>query len=266
MEGRSHHRSRRTVAALLAASLLALHAPVTHAETLEAEAQTLFKRGVAALQKNSFPVAADAFKRSYELIPKPAAICNLAITYDRWTGHEAEALTAYRTCAEDDRSGRFRDHALERSRALRNALPQPDPEPEPVPPPPKPRPEPTPVPVYVPPPPRPEPAPVVEPRPAPAQRRRTHGFLIGGAVVTVVGIALLGAAIAYNQQSNDNIKKLQPFVIESDDGTPLLPPSQEGLLRETQALQDKSKALYGAGGAVTAVGVTLMIVDAAVRF
>ena len=245
-----------------------------HAETPDAEAQTLFRRGVAALQKNSFALAADSFQRSYDLVPKAAAICNLAITFDRWAGHEADALTAYRRCAEDDNSGRFRDHALARSRALRAVVPQPDPEPEPVPEPPRPTP-----PRPVAPPPEPAPQPVVTPPPRPIvlpppnlvaaplpAKRRSHRLLIGGAVVTVVGLALLGGGIGTNVKANQGVAALNPFVMEEPDGMLSIPGDKKGLLRDIQNNQAASKALYGVGGAIAGVGVVLMIVDAAIEF
>lgn len=83
------------------------------------EAPALFKRGVEALRAKDFAAAAMAFQQSYAQSPKAATMCNLALTYDRWAGHVAEAIESYRKCAEDDESGRFRDHALERARQLR---------------------------------------------------------------------------------------------------------------------------------------------------
>lgn len=242
------------------------------AEPLEAEASALFKRGVAALQKNSFALAVDMFKRSYELNPKAATICNLAITYDRWPGHEADALTAYRTCAEDDRSGRFRDHALERSRTLRTQLPpQPDPEPEPVP---------VPLPPPVRPPPRqPDPAPQVQPPPRPiqlappilvpvqpAKRESRHRLLISGGIITALGVVLLAAGIGANVKSNQAVDQLNPYVVELDDGSLEIPGDKQSLYDSAVNNQRAAKALYGTGGVVTAAGVTMMIVGAAIDF
>ena len=85
-------------------------------------AMALFKRGVEALRAKDYEAASSAFQQSYALSPKAAAMCNLALTYDRWEGHLADAVESYRKCAEDDDSGRFRDHALERARELRARL------------------------------------------------------------------------------------------------------------------------------------------------
>ena len=90
-----------------------------------ARAQTavdLFKQGTRSLKTGDLAGAADAFARSYELSPKAATVCNLALSYDRWPLHEREALEAYRKCAEDDESGKFSAHALERARALRKTV------------------------------------------------------------------------------------------------------------------------------------------------
>lgn len=241
------------------------------AETPENEASTLFKRGVAALQKNSFALAVDMFKRSYDLNPKAATICNLAITYDRWPGHEADALTAYRTCAEDDRSGRFRDHALERSRTLRTQLPpQTDPEPEPVP-----VPVPVPQPVRQPSPrqtePAPPPPPPIQLAPPvlvpvqPAKRESRHRLLISGGVITALGVVLLAAGIGTNVKSNQAIDELNPFVVERD-GVLEIPSDKQSLYDTAVNNQRAAKALYGTAGVVTAAGVTMMIVGAAIDF
>lgn len=269
MEGRSHHRYR-IIAALACASFLTstLAARPAAAEPLEAEASALFKRGVAALQKNSFALAVDMFKRSYELNPKAATICNLAITYDRWPGHEADALTAYRTCAEDDRSGRFRDHALERSRTLRTQIPQPDPEPEPVPEPVhQPPRQPEPVPTPLPPPPRPiQLAPPILVPVQPAKRESRHRLLISGGIITGLGVVLLAAGIGTNVKSNQAIDQLNPFVVELDDGSLEIPGDKQSLYDSAVNNQRAAKALYGTGGVVTAAGVTMMIVGAAIDF
>lgn len=88
----------------------------------EPSAAALFKRGVQALRAQDFAAASAAFQQSYTLSPKAATMCNLALTYDRWGAHLAEAVEAYRKCAEDDDAGRFRDHALVRARELRGEL------------------------------------------------------------------------------------------------------------------------------------------------
>ncbi len=97
------------------------------------DAQDAFDEGVQALRAERYEAAAAAFQRSYELAPKAETACNLALTYDRWEGHSEDAIDAYLQCAQDDESGRFRDHALARASALRSQR-QPD-EPDELPPP-----------------------------------------------------------------------------------------------------------------------------------
>ncbi len=93
----------------------------------ERAAKQLFSRGVERLLSSDYATAAAAFRQSYELRPRPAALCNLALTYNRWGGHEVEAADAYRRCADSDASGRLRDYALARIEALRTAVPPPAP-------------------------------------------------------------------------------------------------------------------------------------------
>ena len=82
-------------------------------------AEEAFRSAVDALREERFDDAASAFDTSYQLEPRAETACNLALTYDRWPGHEEAAIDAYLRCARDDRSGRFRDHALARASALR---------------------------------------------------------------------------------------------------------------------------------------------------
>lgn len=101
---------------------------------------TLFEEGVAHLREERFRDAARAFRRAYRAEPRVEAMCNLALTYDRWGGHVEQALRAYRTCARDDSTGRFRGYAqrrieeIERETALADEAPDPvdDPVSEPV--------------------------------------------------------------------------------------------------------------------------------------
>ena len=81
-------------------------------------AEDLFRRGVEALKAERYSDAASLFRTSYNMEKQAATQCNLALTYERWGGHEAHALEAYRLCAAEDETGRFRDHALEKVAAL----------------------------------------------------------------------------------------------------------------------------------------------------
>lgn len=75
----------------------------------------LFDRGVELLRESDYHGAAAAFRESYRLAPRVTTMCNLALTYDRWgPEHRAQAVRAYRTCARDDDTGRFRAFAERR--------------------------------------------------------------------------------------------------------------------------------------------------------
>jgi hypothetical protein len=181
-----------------AALLVVLVSVVAHAD----DATALFKRGVESLRAQDYAAAATAFQQSYALSPKEATMCNLALTYDRWPGHVADAIESYRKCAEDDTSGRYRDHALERARQLREQLAATAPSPEePRPAPkvePKPEPLPSPPPVVAPPPPvaTPTPAPAVVVQSAPPPPR-TRGFFRdpGAIALTALGVAGIAAGV-----------------------------------------------------------------------
>ncbi len=96
--------------------------PTTQAQ----HARALFAEGVTALQQHDYPGAERDFAESYRRLPRAATQCNLALTYDRWEGHVRQAVDAYRRCAHDDTSGRFRAHAAERAEALQAMLGQRD--------------------------------------------------------------------------------------------------------------------------------------------
>jgi hypothetical protein len=106
---------------LVAAAALASALPAP-ARAEVAGATELFRQGVAALREGSYPEAVSLFRLSYDMEVRAATQCNLALAYERWTGHDQEALEAYRRCAEDDREGRFRERALERSQEIRRRL------------------------------------------------------------------------------------------------------------------------------------------------
>lgn len=112
-------------AVVLALTLLASSGVSAQAST---PARQAFSRGVAALRANDFPAAETAFARSQELEPRAATLCNLALTYDRWGGHERQAITSYEACADADESGRFEAHARERAQAMRATEPTESPE------------------------------------------------------------------------------------------------------------------------------------------
>ncbi len=96
------------------------HAQQPPTGNVEADARERFERGVDALNRGAFELAAEYFEGSFERVPRAATMCNLALTFDRWGGHECDAMNAYSQCADLDRSGRLRDHAVERAEALQS--------------------------------------------------------------------------------------------------------------------------------------------------
>lgn len=236
-----------------AAVLLVVLVSVAHAD----DASALFKRGVDALRARDYAAATTAFQQSYALSPKEATMCNLALTYDRWPGHVAEAIESYRKCAEDDTSGRFRDHALVRARQLREQLaatppveqhaePGPESPKQPAPPPTVAAPTVAAPPVAAPTP--PVAAPTLPPAaivqsapPAP----RTRPFFHDGAAVTLTALGVLGIAggvgIAVAGQLDDK------SIASTDD------------LGQKAALYNRAGVLEPAGYAVLAVGGALIV-------
>ncbi|MDB4965547.1 MAG: hypothetical protein JWN44_1236, partial [Myxococcales bacterium] len=73
---RRDHRNR--VAGLLACAALVCCARAGAEEPL---ATQLFHRAVESLRGSDYAAAADAFRQSYALSARPAALCNLALTY-----------------------------------------------------------------------------------------------------------------------------------------------------------------------------------------
>ena len=217
------------------------------------EADSARRRGVELAQQQRWEEAAAAFHASLDAEPRPESACNLGLTYERWGGHVQAAIDAYQRCAELDRDGRFRDHALERSAALRPQLAQEQQSP------------------FVADPPAPIEAsdPVVQAQPTPVapmvpvvtgpRHQRTWALFWGGVASTVVGGALLagGAVAAGNAREDEDILyTLYPNrLIDSTD--------TESLQRYADANRGRKVALglYLGGGALVGLGVTLMLVD-----
>jgi tetratricopeptide (TPR) repeat protein len=236
---------------LLALALLAFAASASAQD----DAQAAFDEGVQALRMEQYEQAAAAFQRSYDLEAKAETACNLALTYDRWEGHSEDAIDAYLQCAQDDESGRFRDHALARASALRSErhpaeaeeLPpatdegdaedegdegdEGDGDAEPV--------------------------PVVEHGDAPAPRSRTLLF-VGGATA-VVGLALVAGGAIIAGKGRDRIDQLR---IDYPDGV-ITDPEGAAILDDAETLRSRALGFYVAGGIVAAAGIALAAIDLA---
>ncbi len=211
-------------------------APIT-AE--QAQAREHFAEGVRAAQEQRWSDAAQAFRQSYRLEPRVEALCNMAITYDRWDGHEEEALRAYRSCAAADDSGRFAEHAVERSAAIERELLLAEPEPEPAP---DPTAEPDPEP----------PAQV----PAPVETRPNSALLVGGIASAIVGVGLAAGGAASAVSSNNTLDDLRQA---HPDGNIVVgsPAAERFSTAESQA--DRARGLY-IGAAVAGVASATMLV------
>lgn len=92
------------------------------AQDARSRARTLFEQGVEAMQAERFQQAAEAFRASYDALPRVATMCNLALAYDRWGAYPEVAAESYERCAAEDTSGRFRQHAEQRASELRAEL------------------------------------------------------------------------------------------------------------------------------------------------
>lgn len=234
--GRHHHRIAFALIATLGA------AGVARAQEVDA-AQAAFDEGVEHLRAERFEDAARAFRTSYREAPRVEAMCNLALTYDRWGGHADQALRAYRTCARDDESGRYRGYAerrtaeIERELALAEAT---DPEPDEEAPALEPAPEPAPEPIA--PPPEPD-----------------HGLLYAGLGVGGAGLVTLGVAIALALDASATVDDLvarlgpMPAIVRGSE--------DHRRLEDAQTAATASTALYVASGVLLAGAAALVIVD-----
>ena len=86
------------------------------------DGRALFQRGVTALREGRHGDAAAAFEQCHAATGSVAAMCNLAIAYERWGEHVQAAIDAYDRCAAQDWGGRYHEHAAERAVALRAQL------------------------------------------------------------------------------------------------------------------------------------------------
>jgi len=254
-------------------------------EAYAQDAEEYFRRGVAALRTGNAEAATTMFEKAYALQPRAATLCNLALAYDRWGGHEELAAEAYARCAEEDSTGRFRGHAREREQELRAALranaaggtsdaaPPPPPPPEariapPGPAPTAPPPRPALAGPRVSPPPggRLAPAPtapmLVIRRLPPPPPERSHTLLWVGLGSGVLGAGALVVAIVTAQGVQADADYLDA---EYDGGDRPIPAGSDDaeVLESARSRSDFSIALYAAGGALAALGVGLILADVA---
>jgi hypothetical protein len=265
---------RRMLFAVVVATSLAPTA--TYAQE---NARALFRRGVAALREGRHADAERAFLASYEADPRTATLCNLAVTYDEWP-KPREAADTYERCAAADTEGRYRDHANERARALREAIAAEEaqhaangantngantsgtngnPEPSVV--------EPAPSPFVDPPPSSNDGSstgasgpPIVE-HTRPVEARRGHGLALAGSVVAALGAGLAGTGAYFAGQSRDARAELDAR--HPGEGPVVLPDGSDDAALLEDARRDRRVAIgtYASGAALGALGVTLIVLD-----
>src|SRR5262245_12068057 len=93
--------------ALVPASALAQSVDPNSAAKLPI-ARKLYDEGVDAVNKGRWSTAYDKFKASYELVPRPSTLFNLAGAQSQ-TGRLVEASESYRRFLRDTSDGRFND-------------------------------------------------------------------------------------------------------------------------------------------------------------
>jgi tetratricopeptide (TPR) repeat protein len=238
----------------LAASITLLAAlawPAAACAQASAGADELFRQGVRALREGRYDEAASMFRLSYQMQPQAATMCNLALTYER-AGRDNEALEAYRQCAEDDASGRYRGHALERANEIQAragaspeplALRQPQARYQP-----QPRYQP-----YV--------APTPQPGPStPQPRRRSHTLSWVGLGVGVLALGGLGTAIGLHVWASNTYD----YLATEYEGTQV--PEGSGdvdLVEQGGNAVYAAIALYAVGGVLGVVSLVMFVLDAA---
>ncbi|MCC6874712.1 MAG: hypothetical protein IT378_10445 [Sandaracinaceae bacterium] len=222
-----------------------------------------FDAGVALLRDGRHAEAAAAFRESYRLAPRAATMCNLALTYDRWgPEHHAQAVRAYRTCARDDESGRFRSFAerrvieLERELVLADQGSDGDPDSQEE----RRRDEPREGPREEP---REEPreGPRSETGPAAPLAPRDHSLLVAGAVrgARAGGAVVPGAVLALDAQATFD-------ALLADLGASRVVASgspEHARLSSAQASATAALALYVVSGVTVAGALALVVIDLA---
>lgn len=210
----------------------------------ESGADALFRQGVEALRARRYNDAASLFRLSYNMDPRAATMCNLALTEERARRLTA-ARDAYNQCARDDRDGRYRRHALDRAsdldRQIRSQSRQP---------------------TYSQPQPRqPTPHPQQQPsqRPQPQPRRQRHTLAWVGLGSALLGLGSIGTAIGLHVwASNVHDELWNEYEDQIPAGSAAAARVERGRTGVTVAI-----ALYAVGGVITAAGVLLAVLDAA---
>ena len=254
MERRGHRRAGILIA--LAAWLLASTAL---AQPEPDRARDLFRDGVEHMNAERWQLAAEAFRASYDVAPRVATMCNLALAYDRWAAYPEIAVEAYDRCAREDTSGRYREHATTRAAELRTEIAART-EPAPAPPPEQELPPDTGAMTQPSDPHPPATQPIVPPAgpPPAAPAERGHGLLYAGIGVGVLSIGTLAAAIALAGSANSDADELWE---RHPDGQIPAGSADAALLDDAESKSTWSIALYVIAAATGALATTLVVLD-----
>ncbi len=262
MDGRGHRRAGVLIGAALVAATAAGPAVAT-AQDAE-RAREMFRLGVERMEQDRFQEAAEAFRASYDAAPRVATMCNLALAYDRWGAYPEVAVESYERCAEEDASGRYRSHAEERARELREELasaPAPDTPPPDLPPDPFAGPA---APGTDGPPAGPAAGPPATGPEPPPPEDRSHGLLWAGLGAGAVAVgSLVGAALLASSASDDEAFLHDEYPDADGDGVYQIPRGSDGerVLEDAETKAGWSVALYVVSGAAAALAATLVVLD-----
>ena len=220
------------------------------------EVESHYNQGMKQYTLGHFPEAIEEFEKAYDLKPEPIFLYNIAQSH-RQNKNPERAAFFYRRYLEAEPRAKNRAEvekrindmeklvAQEKERAAAPALQPPPPTAPPPPPPPPPR-------LVV----TPAPAPAPPPRPVAPKRREDsgspgHGLRIAGVVVGSVGLAGVGAGIAFG---------VYQAKLHNQANQGIYNPAKENSSDNFRTLELVS---LGVGGAALATGIVLYIVGAA---
>lgn len=251
----------RLTAALVSIALasIGLLAPTAHAQTREQQARTAFDYGVNEMEQGRPQNAVAYFQRSYDLSPRAATACNMALALER-TNQSCDSMRWYQQCASIDGEGRFRDHAQQQARVMASRCPQPGQTPNPF--------------VSGPQTTGTTPAPgsnggvqIVESGQPGTQSSYQgpgpdHAWLAPSIIGLVLGAGALVGAIVTADLSNQAYDDIQAEAGSSESPTTLLPGSPDAnAYNDARTYRDASIGLSIAAGLLGGVGLVFLIVD-----
>ncbi len=241
-------RTLSTVLGLLVVLLVC--APAAAGERHRSPAEAHYSQGMKQYTLGHFPEAIEEFEKAYDLKPEPIFLFNIAQSH-RNNKNAERAMFFYRRYLEAEPRAKNRAEVEKRIKEMEKSLAEererlapPPVQPVPV----APRPPPPP-PVVAPLPLPPEPPPPVAP-PTTSAANPGHGLRIAGIVVGSVGLAGIGAGIAFGvYQANLHDQAFR--------GT-----FDQTKLNSSNTFETIEFISFGVGGAALATGIVLYIVGA----